>query len=156
MADVLPEFCSCSALRQAARHVTRFYDDALRPVGLGLNQYSILAKLHRGGPQTLRELAKLLVMDRSTVGHLVRPLAVRGLVDVEVSQEDRRSRVVRLTDHGDAVMRRARPMWADAERAFRKRFGHAAANGLHQLLEQVTTTPLDGRRTRTRTAGTSP
>lgn len=150
MSQALPEFCSCSALRQATRHVTRFYDDALRPVGLGLNQYSILAKLHRHGPQTLLELAKLLVMDRSTVGHLVRPLETRGLVSVEVSQRDRRSRVVTLTDHGKAVMRRARPLWANAERQFRKRFGHAAADGLHRILEQVTTTPLDSPRTRTR------
>lgn len=155
MPEALPEFCSCSALRQATRHVTRFYDDALRPVGLGLNQYSVLAKLHRHGPQTLLDLAKLLVMDRSTLGHLVRPLTERGLVNVDVSQRDRRRRVVRLTDHGDAVMKRARPMWADAERAFRERFGHTAADGLHQILEQVTRTPLDTPRTTARTAEAS-
>lgn len=123
--------------------MTRFYDDALRPAGLGLNQYSILAKLHRHGPQTLQELAMLLVMDRSTVGHLIRPLAVRGLVGVEVSQRDRRSRMVTLTDEGEAVMRRAQPLWADAERQFQKRFGEAAADGLRLVLKQVTMTPLD-------------
>lgn len=32
--------CNCSALRQAARHVTRLYDGELAPLGLGLNQYS--------------------------------------------------------------------------------------------------------------------
>jgi len=29
MSNVAPEICSCSALRQAARHATKLYDDAL-------------------------------------------------------------------------------------------------------------------------------
>jgi len=47
MSDVEPEICNCAALRQAARHVTRFYDEALAPTGLGVNQFSILARLSR-------------------------------------------------------------------------------------------------------------
>ena len=53
MAEI-PDACSCSALRQAARVLTRMYDDALAPVGLGVNQYGILAKLDRFGPQSCR------------------------------------------------------------------------------------------------------
>ncbi len=74
-----PEVCNCAALRQAARRVTRLYDEALAPTGLGANQYSILVRLS-GGPSTIQELAQRLVMDRSTLGHLLRPLEKRGLV----------------------------------------------------------------------------
>ncbi len=42
VSDVMPEICSCSALRQAARHLTRLYDGALAPAGIGLNQYAVL------------------------------------------------------------------------------------------------------------------
>src|SRR5215471_18043751 len=100
MSDVDPEICNCGALRQAARRVTRLYDEALAPVGLSTNQFSILARLNRVGPSTIQELARLLVMDRSTLGHLLRPLEKRGFVRLEISKSDRRSRVVRLTQAG--------------------------------------------------------
>lgn len=137
-----PEICSCSALRQAARHVSRLYDEALRPAGLSLNQYSMLAKLERSGPQTVQDLAALLVMDRSTVGHLLRPLGTRDLIVLETAAGDRRSRVVRLTPAGKALMRRARPLWAEAERQFGEAFGPEDASGLRATLRRVTLTEL--------------
>ncbi len=138
MSGLAPESCSCSALRQAARHVTKLYDEALAPVGLGLNQYSILSKLHRFGPKILQELAALLVMDRSTLGHLLRPLEKRGLVTLGVSEQDRRSRVIALTEAGAALMQQARPLWATAERRFEQGFGAEDASDLRTVLRRVT------------------
>lgn len=137
MSTAPPEICSCSALRQAARHVTRLYDSALAPVGLGLNQYSILSKLDRFGPQINKDLASLLVMDRSTLGHLLRPLEKRGLVSLSVAAKDRRSRVVALTDEGEAMIKKARPLWAKAERRFERVFGVDGAVALRSTLKDV-------------------
>jgi len=67
MVPDLPEMCNCSALRQAARHISRMYDEALAPVGLGTNQYSILSRLERFGPLAQNELAERLVMDLSLI-----------------------------------------------------------------------------------------
>lgn len=139
MSDIVPEICSCLALRQAARHVTKLYDDALAPLELGLNQYSILAKLRRVGPQSLQDLAALLIMDRSTLGHLLRPLEKRGLVTLDVSEEDRRGRVIALTPAGTTLMKKAHPLWAKAERRFEGVFGADAARGLRTVLKQVAT-----------------
>jgi DNA-binding MarR family transcriptional regulator len=139
MPDVVGEICSCSALRQAARHVTRLYDDALAPTGLGLNQYSILAKVSRFGPQILQDLADLLVMDRSTLGHLLRPLEGRGLVTIEVPEGDRRRRVVTLTEAGTALMKQAKRLWTKAERRFEQVFGADDARNLRMVLKQLAT-----------------
>src|ERR1700739_2109702 len=109
MSDFEPEICNCGALRQAARRVTKLYDDALAGTGLGVNQYSILSRLNRVGPSTIQDLARLLVMDRSTLGHLLRPLEKRGFVKLKVSKQDRRSRIVALTQTGAAVVTKARP-----------------------------------------------
>jgi DNA-binding MarR family transcriptional regulator len=140
-----PEFCSCAALRQATRHVTQFYDAALAPAGLGLNQYSILSRLNRFGPMTIQKLAGLLVMDRSTLGHLLRPLEARGLLTLQTSQDDRRSRIVALTEGGGALFAEARPFWVAAERHFESRFGVEAAHALRVTLKQVTATDLSAR-----------
>ena len=139
MSDVEPEICNCAALRQAARRVTKLYDDALAPIGLGVNQFSILARLDLVGPSTIQDLARLLVMDRSTLGHLLRPLEKRGFVKLEVSEQDRRSRVVALTPAGKAVVAKARPRWAVAQRRFESTFGKEAALDLRTVLKQVAT-----------------
>ena len=62
MPELEPEVCNCAALRQAARRVTKLYDDALAPTRLGENQYSILSRLSHVGPSTIQALAQLLVM----------------------------------------------------------------------------------------------
>jgi len=137
MSEVEPDACHCSALRQAARRVTRLYDDALAPTGLGGNQYSILARLSHVGPSTIQDLARRLVMDRSTLGHLLRPLEKRGLVKLHVSEQDGRSRVTALTPAGRAVVARGRPLWARAQQRFVSAFGEKGARALRTVLKQV-------------------
>jgi DNA-binding MarR family transcriptional regulator len=135
--------CNCSALRQAARHVTRLYDNELAPTGLGLNQYSILSRLEKLGPRTIQALAGNLVMDRSTLGHLLRPLLKRRLLQLAASKEDRRSRVIRLTAAGKALLKEARPLWAQAERRFERQIGAAPARALRQALIRVAAADFD-------------
>ena len=137
MSEVQPEVCSCSALRQAARRVTRLYDDALAPTGLGVNQYSILARLGRAGPSPIQDLARLLVMDRSTLGHLLRPLEKRGLVRLRASEQDGRSRVAALTPAGRAAVANGRPLWESAQRRFARAFGAESAVDLRTVLKTV-------------------
>jgi len=138
-----PETCSCSALRQASRHVTRLYDEALAPAGLGINQYAILSKLGRFGPQTLQSLAERLVMDRSTLGHLLRPLEARGLAASRAGELDRRQRLIALTPAGAALMAQARTLWQEAERRFQTAFGADESLALRTALKQVTTIAFD-------------
>src|SRR5579883_1947138 len=77
---IRPEFCNCLALRQAARHVSQFYDQLLAPSGLRTTQFSILGKLRHLGPLTINALAKELVMDRTTLGRNILPLEREGLI----------------------------------------------------------------------------
>ena len=103
-----PELCNCLAVRQAARHVTQFYDQFLAPAGLRTTQFSILARLQRLGPMTISVLAADLVMDRTTLGRNLQPLEREGLVAVVKGRTDRRSREIRLTDTGVERLRAGR------------------------------------------------
>jgi DNA-binding MarR family transcriptional regulator len=129
--------CNCAALREAARHVTQLYDAALAPVGLSLNQYSILSRLDRLGPRTIRDLAKNLVMDRSTLGHLLRPLEKRGLLKIGMSKDDGRRREIRLTGTGKSLLQEARPLWRKAQRLFEDRVGIEPARKLRLTLVRL-------------------
>jgi DNA-binding MarR family transcriptional regulator len=129
--------CNCAQLRKASRRVTRLYDDALAPIGLGANQYSILAQLNHAGPSAIGDLAGLLVMDRSTLGHLLRPLEKRRLVRLDVSDQDGRSRIADLTPAGRAVVASGRPLWARAQQRFAKAVGQDDAIELRAVLKRV-------------------
>ena len=104
-----------------------------------MNQFSILARLSLVGPSTIQDLARLLVTDRSTLGHLLRPLERRGFVKLEVSEEDRRSRRVTLTEAGKAAVANARPRWAAAQRRFERTLGKEAALELRTVLKEIAT-----------------
>jgi DNA-binding MarR family transcriptional regulator len=140
--SLVPDVCNCAALRQAARHVTQFYDAVLAPSGLGLNQFSILSRLKAVGPVAIQDLARLLVMDRSTLGHLLRPLERRRLVTLALDARDRRSRRVMLTAAGRSLLAKARPMWAGAQRRFARAMREDAARELRAILKRVAMLPL--------------
>src|SRR3974377_748781 len=93
-----PDDCNCLAARQAARHITQFYDQFLAASGLRTTQFSVLAKLRRLGAMTINALAAEMVMDRTTLGRNIRPLERDGLIAVEEGRRDRRSKTLRLTE----------------------------------------------------------
>lgn len=134
--DLFRTLCNCLALRQASRHVTQMYDQALAPSGIRTTQYSILQRVHQHGPKTVNELAEQLVMDPSTLTHNLRPLLKEGLVVLEVGT-DRRRRVVVLTPEGKAVHRRARTLWLQAQADFERAFGSDEAAALRELMFKV-------------------
>src|SRR5262244_1536735 len=59
--------CVCTTLRMVSRAVTQLYDDILRPSGLRVTQYSILATIARSGEANLRQLEAGLAIDQTTL-----------------------------------------------------------------------------------------
>ena len=141
MSDVEPEICNCAALRQAARRVTKIYDDALAPSGLGVNQFSILARLSRVGPSTIQDLARLLVTDRSTLGHLLRPLEKRGLVRRRKSDTDGRTYSLGLTTRGRSLLQHAAELQSRHEARVVAQIGNEGRMQLLILLDRLSALP---------------
>ena len=143
-AELKPELCNCLALRQAARHVTQFYDQYLVPTGVRTTQFSILAKLKRSGPMTINALAEQMVMDRTTLGRNIQPLEREGLISVRQGRADRRSKEVHLTDAGEVTYPAAAKAWTEAQARFEGVFGGERATDLRELMRAVTTSELGG------------
>src|SRR5215472_12570227 len=59
--------CVCSTLRMVSRAVTQLYDDMLRPSGLRVTQFSILAAIARLGAANLKHLERALAIDQTTL-----------------------------------------------------------------------------------------
>jgi DNA-binding MarR family transcriptional regulator len=128
--------CNCLALRQAARHVSQVYDAHLAPVGLKTTQYSILAKLNRLGPLSINELAKLMVMDRTTLGRAVRPLERDKLLAIG-GDDDGRKRNLKLTAAGQTRLKAAAAKWREAQKEFELTFGVSDSAKLRTALQRV-------------------
>jgi DNA-binding MarR family transcriptional regulator len=109
--------CLCLHLQRAARAVARRFDELMRPAGLTSGQFSLLMSLNRPEPPTMRAVAELLAMDRTTLTANLKPLERRGLVRIKIDQDDRRSRRLVLTAKGRAALIDALPAWQE---------GHAA------------------------------
>jgi DNA-binding MarR family transcriptional regulator len=137
-----PEACNCLAVRKAARHVTQFYDQFLAPVGLRATQFSILARLQRLGPLTINALAAELVMDRTTLGRAIQPLARQRLVAIVRGNPDRRCKELHLTELGAKRLREAVKCWIRAQSRFAEIFGAERTADLCALLHAVSATEL--------------
>lgn len=132
--------CTCGSLRKASRRISQFYDAALAPVGIKSTQFSILAEVERGsadGPLSICELANAMVMDRSTLGHNLRPLEREELLSIQLTMTDLRKRHVELTRKGKATLQRARRLWRTAEGRFEKMFGKRHAADLRAVLLKI-------------------
>jgi len=114
----------------ASRVITRHYDRALAPVGLSTSAYSILSRTSSEGPLPLGALASRLAMDRSTLSRELNPLLDAGLLTAEADEDDRRRRVVAVTGKGTALVERARPLWARAQKEVAGDFGVARTKEL--------------------------
>jgi len=139
MTDNTPSFqeCNCLAIRQAARHVTQFYDQLFVPTGLRATQFAILSRLRSEGPMSINALAAALVMDRTTLGRNILPLQRDGLIEVARSGSDRRRHELRLTESGVARYAAAVECWSAAQLRFGAVFGDQRAAALRELLHDV-------------------
>jgi DNA-binding MarR family transcriptional regulator len=125
--------CYCDVLRTATRKTTAIYDAALAPAGVNLAQFSLLRKIRRAGSVSLSELGRLAALDRSTIGRNVRVLQRMELVRLTPG-EDQREATVTLDARGLAALRRAAPLWDDAQRRIEAKLGAGGPDRLQALL----------------------
>ncbi len=132
--------CTCLNLRKAARAVTHVFDEVLRPCGLRSTQLPVLVTLIVAGSLTMTILAEELVMDRTSLARLLKPLEVGGFISI-LPGEDRRVRVLSLTARGQEVVAEAMPLWEKAQGQVVRRLGHRRWQLLHANLAAVTSVP---------------
>lgn len=131
------DHCLCLAAQRAARTLARRFDEALRPADLTSGQFSLLMSLNQPSPPSIGSIANLLAMDRTTLTANLKPLERRGLLDIAVDPEDRRSRRLVLTAKGRRVLAEALPIWqrlhAEIDRSLAPLDAGALRTGLRGL-----------------------
>ena len=128
--------CTCLNIRRTDRVMTQFYDEMLASSGLSSSQFGLLATLAEAGPITINSLAEIMDMDRTT---LTRNLGVLSKQDLVQSREgeDRRTRLVVLTQEGQEALRRAWPLWQEAQARIEQTLGRERLDALLSELSAV-------------------
>ena len=130
--------CLCFNIRKAARAITHLYDRFLRPAGLRATQFALLMAARINGPVTLTRLAKITVMDRTTLTRNLVVLEKRGFITIQ-SGEDRREREVSLAPPGYEVLEKAASLWAQAQAHLLEGLGRERLENLLCDLEETIT-----------------
>jgi DNA-binding MarR family transcriptional regulator len=130
--------CMGLLTRQVARRVTQWYDQCLQPNGLRSTQFNLLVAIAIAQTVPLTRLAEILVLDRTTLARNLKPLEQQNLVRIELG-EDRRVRLIRLTEPGYALLQQALPSWEKAQAEMMARLGPAQWDALQADLRDLVT-----------------
>ena len=123
-------------IRKASRAISQYYETVLKPSGIRGTQFTLLANIRSAGTPTINELAKTLVMDRTTLTRNLQALEKQQLVKTGEGT-DRRTRKVSLTSKGINQLTEAIPYWEKAQENMIKNLGEDRWEDLREILERV-------------------
>lgn len=109
-----PTECFSYRLRRAARLAAKYYDGALKPVGLRNTQFTLLGALDLLGETSIGDLSQELATDATTLNRNLEVLVRQGLIE-NILSDDARVRKVRLSEAGRRKFAQALPHWQSAQ-----------------------------------------
>jgi DNA-binding MarR family transcriptional regulator len=116
--------------------VTRMYDNAMQASGVRSTQFAILTGIAKLQPVAMGTLAKVLMLDSSTLTRSLRLLQKEGLIEVS-KRAALRQRFLKLTHSGEKALQRSLPLWRAAHAKFVAAVGQDYWLKLRNELESI-------------------
>ncbi|MEQ9111044.1 MAG: MarR family transcriptional regulator [Rhodospirillaceae bacterium] len=128
--------CLCISLRRSERIITDIYNESLKGTGLLITQFSLLVEIRKLECPSMKQLADVVGLDRSTLARNLSLLEATSFV--RLRDGDQRNKIVELTASGRSAIERATPKWREAEAEIQRRLGSLADKipKMHYLLEK--------------------
>jgi DNA-binding MarR family transcriptional regulator len=105
-----------------------------------VGQFSILANISRSGPLSVRELADLSELERSTLARNLKPILAKGWIVDSKALSARNSRLS-LTEKGQKVLAEARELWERAQKEVQDRLGEEGVKAFDLIAEALSGDP---------------
>ena len=125
--------CLCTNLRRISRAVTSIYNSHLKKANLKATQFTMLVAIALKNESNLTELADLLFIDSTTLSRSLERLEKRELISLEIA-DDRRNRIVKLTEVGKQTILSAIPYWENAQNEVKEIIG---SNTFYSFLDDL-------------------
>jgi DNA-binding MarR family transcriptional regulator len=133
--------CMGATLRMATRAVTRYYNSQLRAAGIEGTQFTMLRLLEWMGPMTQTRLGEIMAAEKTTMSRNLKLLEKKKWIEAD-SGEDRRKRIVRITELGRKQVAKAKPFWDRAQARMKEGMTPAKFAALRELLWDATEAAL--------------
>jgi DNA-binding MarR family transcriptional regulator len=128
--------CVGFRVRKLNRMVTAIYDSALAGAGLKTSQFGVLVAVSNREKVKPWDLTNLLQMDGSTLSRNVERMCAKGWLRL-LSDEDRRSHLIVVTEKGQALIRKCLPAWQRAQAEVSQRLGADGVAALRSALSKL-------------------
>ena len=96
-------------LRRCQQETGWVFEESCAELGLTQRQYDFLFALSEADERDQDQLARLLGLDRSNTGHVIKILLRKGYIERRVKPSDKRKRLIRLTENGRDIFQAAKP-----------------------------------------------
>ncbi|MGA3300932.1 MAG: MarR family winged helix-turn-helix transcriptional regulator [Candidatus Acidiferrales bacterium] len=134
--------CLCSSFRRTARALSQVYEEAMRPTGLRITQFTILQALARTGEVKQGRLGEILVMDSTSLTRTLGIMLQQGWI-AQRRGEDQRERWLKLSKAGETKLKFATASWEKVQARVQAKLGEAGWKSLMQWTNQVTGMAVD-------------
>ena len=134
--------CLCSSFRRTSRALSQVYEEAMRPTGLRITQFTILQALARTGEVKQGRLGEILAMDSTSLTRTLRIMLQQGWI-AERRGEDQRERWLKLSKAGEAKLKFATASWEKVQARLQAKLGESGWKSLMQWTNQVTGMAVD-------------
>ncbi len=128
--------CLNLTLRKATRVMNKIYDQHLSACDLKGGQFTILRASYLLGETSNKQLQSVLVLDQTTLTRNLKPLIRDGYLDVQPGQ-DRRQKVLRLSEAGLEKYKQAEVFWFEAQKEVYQQLGPELSQQLLGLSETI-------------------
>lgn len=138
LAKKIADYCLAYRVRLLNRVITNIYDRALRPLGVKVNQATILTMLSLTDRASSADIARALMMEKSTVSRTVERMRDNGWITI-TGHGNGPSQVISVTPKGRRLMAAAHAQWEKAQKQAAELLGEegvAAVRKLHDTLMQ--------------------
>lgn len=124
--------CIAVRMRMADRVITKIYDDALRPFGLSVNQFAMLAIGESRGYLRQADICEDLQLNNSTLSRNLERMRANGWLKQMPGKDDREN-LHEVTSEGQRLLNTAIPVWSEAQEKARGLLGDSGVEALWEF-----------------------
>lgn len=124
-------------LTQAARTVSRAFDDAMEGAGGSLPMWLVLLNLKANPNGSQREIADAIGVSEATLTHHLNAMDAEGLITRRRDPANRRVHLLEITKEGDSAFDRLRNAAVGFDRRLRSGIADEEIEQLHDLLDRL-------------------
>ncbi|MCG6153662.1 MarR family winged helix-turn-helix transcriptional regulator [Leptospira bandrabouensis] len=132
--------CLNLSLRRTSRLITSYYDLQLKPTGLRITQFTVLASIAYENDPSISDLARLTDIDRTTLQRSLEILSRDGLIAI-TKKEIGNVKGISLTKKGEQKLTKAIEFWKEIQKTIMEDLGKSEFKQTLKILSELRDLP---------------